>query len=77
MPTYAYGLLIGVVLIVIVWFVFVAPMERSAHERKFELMKRKLERNEERLGQLPTNERPDSTGRDADSNPFSRNKGAD
>ncbi len=77
MPMYAYGILIGAVLVVVVWFLFVAPMERRVHERKFELMKRKLERNEERLSQLSMNERPDSTGKDADSNPFSRNKGAD
>ena len=52
MPMYAYGLLIGVVLIVIVWFVFVAPMERRMHDRKMELMRRKLVRNEERLKQM-------------------------
>lgn len=77
MPMYAYGILIGVVSVVVVWFLFVGPMERRVHERKFELMKRKLERNEERLRQPRTNEWPDSTGKDADSNPFSRNKGAD
>jgi len=52
MPMYEYGLLIGVVLIVIVWFVFVAPMERRMHDRKMELMRRKLVRNEERLKQM-------------------------
>ena len=52
MPTYAYGILIGVVLVVAVWLLFVAPMERRNHERKTELMRRKLERNEERLRQM-------------------------
>lgn len=49
MSMYAYGILIGVVLVVVAWFLFIAPMERRIHERKMELMRRKLERNEERL----------------------------
>jgi len=77
MPMYAYGILIGVVLVVVVWFLFVAPMERRVHERKSELMRRKLERNEERIKQREMNEHSDNAGKDADSNPFSRNKGAD
>ncbi len=52
MPMYAYGIFIGVLLVVIFWFLFVAPMERRVHERKMDLMRRKLERNEERLRQL-------------------------
>jgi len=52
MPMYAYGILIGVLLVVIFWFLFVAPMERQVHERKMDLMRRKLERNEGRLRQL-------------------------
>ena len=52
MPMYAYGLLIGVVLVAVVWFLFVVPMERRVHERKTELMRRKLVRNEERLKQM-------------------------
>jgi type II secretory pathway component PulM len=49
MSMYAYGILIGVVLVVVAWFLFIAPMEQRIHERKMELMRRKLERNEERL----------------------------
>jgi preprotein translocase subunit YajC len=52
MPMYAYGILIGVVLVVVVWFLFIAPMERRMHDRKMELMRRKLVRNEERLKQM-------------------------
>ena len=52
MAIYGYGFLIGIILVVIFWFLFVAPMERRMHERKMELMKRKLKRNEERLRRL-------------------------
>jgi preprotein translocase subunit YajC len=52
MPMYAYGILIGVVLVVVVWFLIIAPMERRIHERKMELMRRKLKRNEERLREM-------------------------
>ncbi len=56
MAMYDYGFLIGVALVVIFWFLFVAPMERRMHERKIELMRRKLERNEERLRSLEADE---------------------
>jgi hypothetical protein len=56
MALYAYGFLIGIALTVIFWFLFVAPMERRMHQRKLDLMKRKLERNEERLRKLKENE---------------------
>ncbi len=52
MSMYAYGILIGVVLVVVAWFLFIAPMERRMHDRKMELMRRKLVRNEERLKQM-------------------------
>ncbi len=55
MPMYGYGFLIGIALVVIFWFLFVAPMERRMHERKVELMRRKLERNEQRLRELSEN----------------------
>ncbi len=77
MPMYAYGILIGVVLVVVVWFLFFAPMERQVHDRKFELMKRKLERNDERLKQLAMNEHSDNADKDAKSNLFSSNNGVD
>jgi flagellar biosynthesis/type III secretory pathway M-ring protein FliF/YscJ len=63
MPMYGYGFLIGIVLVLIVWFLLVAPMERRMHQRKMELMKRKLERNEERLRNLKANERNNSDGK--------------
>jgi len=52
---YGYGFLIGIALVVIFWFLFVAPMERRMHERKMELMRRKLVRNEQRLRELSEN----------------------
>ncbi len=52
---YGYGFLLGIVLVLIFWFLFVAPMERQMHKRSTELMRRKLERNEVRLRQLRKN----------------------
>ena len=49
MSLYVYGFLIGLALILIFWFLIVAPMEKRMHERKMELMQRKLARNEKRL----------------------------
>jgi uncharacterized membrane protein (DUF106 family) len=57
MASYGYGFLIGIVLTVIFWFLFVAPMERRMHERKMKMMKRKLARNEERLKKLRRQDR--------------------
>lgn len=51
-----YGFLIGLALVLIIWFVFVTPMEKRMHERKMELMKRKLKRNEERLRREAAND---------------------
>lgn len=56
MALYGYGFLIGIALTVIFWFLFVAPMERRMHQRKMELMKQKLARNEKRLRELEENE---------------------
>ncbi len=69
MPMYAHGILIGVV--------FVVPMERRTHERKVELMRRKVARSDERPKQLAMNEHSDSAGKDANSNLFSGNNGVD
>ncbi len=68
MPMYTYGILIGVLLVVISWFLFVAPMERRVHERKIDLMRRKLERNEERLRQLRMGEQFENASDGAESN---------
>lgn len=59
MALYGYGFLIGMVLILTFWFLIVAPMEKRMHERKMELMKRKLERNEERLRNMKSDEEND------------------
>ena len=52
---YGYGFLLGIVLVLIFWFLFVAPMERQMHKRSTELMRRKLERDEAHLRQLRKN----------------------
>jgi hypothetical protein len=44
-----YGFLIGLALVLIIWFVFVVPVEKRMHQRKMDLVKRRLRRNEERL----------------------------
>lgn len=67
MALYGYGLLIGIALTVIFWFLFVAPMERRTHQRKMDLMKEKLARNEERLRKLKVNERVESTDENGNS----------
>lgn len=77
MPTYAYGILIGAILVIVVWFLFIAPMERRVHERKMELMRRKLERNDERLKQPGVSEHSDNAGKDANSNLVSRDIGVE
>ncbi len=59
---YGYGILIGIALVVIFWFLFLAPMEKRTHERKMELMRRKLERNEQRLRELSGGRQSDSDG---------------
>lgn len=77
MPTYAYGILIGAILVVVVWFLFIAPMESRVHERKMELMRRKLERNDERLKQPGVSEHSDNADKDANSNLDSRDIGVE
>ena len=62
---YGYGFLFGVALVVIFWFLFVVPMEKRLHERKMELMRRKLERDEKRLRELSETGRAES-GSDVD-----------
>lgn len=33
----------------IIWFVFLVPMEQGLHKRRMQLIRKKLEQNEERL----------------------------
>jgi hypothetical protein len=42
-------LAIMILLFVVVWFVFMLPMEKGLHKRRVELLQRKLVQNEERL----------------------------
>lgn len=45
------GLVLAVLVLVfaVVWFVFMLPMEKGLHNRRMELLQRKLLQNEERL----------------------------
>ena len=49
MNTSVIGLLVAVALIVVIWFVFVAPSERRYHERKLELMQERIEKRKQHL----------------------------
>jgi preprotein translocase subunit YajC len=67
MALYGFGFLIGIALTVIFWFLFVAPMERRMHQRKMDLMQKKLARNEERLRKQRAGENTDNNdARDKD-----------
>lgn len=44
-------ILIMVLIFAMVWFVFLVPMEKGLHQRRMELMQKKLQQNEERLRQ--------------------------
>lgn len=46
--TLVYGFLIGIGLFLLVWFVFVAPAERRDHERRLELVRKRLAEREAR-----------------------------
>ena len=42
-------------MIVVIWFVFVAPAERRYHERKLRLMQERIERRQRHLQQRQSN----------------------
>jgi flagellar biosynthesis/type III secretory pathway M-ring protein FliF/YscJ len=47
--------MIGLVIVILIfcfaliWFIFMVPMERGMYKRRMELLRKKLEQNEERL----------------------------
>jgi len=45
------GLVLTIMILIfaIIWFVFMMPMEKGLHRRRMELMRRRLQQNEERL----------------------------
>ena len=49
--TLVYGFLIGIGLFVLVWFVFVVPMERRDHERRLALVRTRLAEREARAAE--------------------------
>ncbi len=55
MSTSAIGLLVAIVMIVVIWFVFVAPAERRYHERKLKLMQERIERRQRHLQERQSN----------------------
>ncbi len=46
-----YWAIIGIGLFVAVWFLFVAPAERRHHERKLEMIQKKLEKRQAQAGE--------------------------
>lgn len=46
---------IMVAIFAMVWFVFLVPMEKGLHQRRMELLQKKLQQNEERLKQKDNN----------------------
>ena len=56
MSTSVIGLLVAVVMIVVIWFVFVAPAERRYHERKLKLMQERIERRQRHLQERQSSE---------------------
>ena len=55
MSTSVIGLLVAIVMIVVIWFVFVAPAERRYHERKLKLMQERIERRQQHLRERQSN----------------------
>ena len=58
------GLVLTIMILIsaIIWFVFMVPMEKGLHKRRMELMRRKLQQNEERLrreGSMQTDRNPE------------------
>jgi hypothetical protein len=56
-------ILIMVFCFAIIWFVFMVPMERGLYKRRMELIKKRLEQNEERL-RRQRQEEQEVTGRE-------------
>lgn len=40
---------LGTAVVAIVWFLFMAPLENDMHERRMEMIRRKIEKREEKL----------------------------
>lgn len=60
-----YGFLIGMALVLIIWFLFIAPMEKRMHDRKMDLMRRKLEQNEQRIRRQQARGKGDASSEDS------------
>ena len=56
MSTSVIGFLVAVGMIVVIWFVFVAPAERRYHERKLKLMQERIERRRRHLQERTSKE---------------------
>ncbi len=48
-------IIIMVLIFAMVWFVFLVPMEKGLHQRRMQLIQKKLQQNEERLRQKDGN----------------------
>jgi len=76
------GLVLTIMILIsaIIWFAFMVPMEKGLHKRRMELMRRKLQQNEERLrreGSMQTDRNPElePDRRDRESRPKKRASG--
>lgn len=55
-------IIVMVLIFAMVWFVFLVPMEKGLHQRRMELLQKKLQQNEERLRQKDGSAGPDRRG---------------
>lgn len=51
---------IAAVLVAIVWFFFMAPLEKDYHDRKLEMIRKKIEQREQRAGHRVAGEGTDA-----------------
>ncbi|MDZ7644862.1 MAG: hypothetical protein U5K76_12010 [Woeseiaceae bacterium] len=68
--TLVYGFLIGIGLFIVIWFAFVAPSERRDHQRRLELVQKRLAEREVML--RDENEPRQDAGESADRDDESR-----
>lgn len=51
---------IAAVLVAVVWFFFMAPLERDYHQRKLEMIRKKIAEREQKSGQRQADESADA-----------------
>lgn len=61
-----YGFLVAMGLFIIVWFLFVVPSERRDHERRLEMVRKRIAEREQQLA-AATDENEENNDEDRDS----------